>query len=63
MNPFDRSILEFFNRFSQKSWTFDQAMYLLTDTELFKGEWSSRFYGLYGLRVRRKRSLRKPEEP
>jgi len=37
MNPFDRSILELFNRFSQKSWTFDHAVYLLTETELLKG--------------------------
>lgn len=37
MNYFDRMILEFFNRFSQKSWTFDHAIYLLTDTELLKG--------------------------
>lgn len=37
MNYFDRMILEFFNRFSQRSWTFDSAIYLLTETTLFRG--------------------------
>jgi len=37
MNYFDRMILEFFNRFSQRSWTFDNAISLLTYTTLFRG--------------------------
>jgi membrane-associated phospholipid phosphatase len=37
MNRFDGAILEFFNRFSQKSGMFDQAIYLLSDTDLLKG--------------------------
>jgi undecaprenyl-diphosphatase len=37
MNYFDRTILDFFNRFSQRSWTFDNAISLLTETNLFRG--------------------------
>jgi len=37
MNYFDRLILEFFNRFSQRSWTFDNVVYLLTEAEFLKG--------------------------
>ncbi len=37
MNGFDRVILEFFNRFSQKSWTFDNAVHLLSTTDSLKG--------------------------
>ena len=37
MHYFDRTILDFFNRFSQRSWTFDNAICLLTETNLFRG--------------------------
>lgn len=37
MNHFDRMILEFLNRFSQRSWTFDYSIFLLSNAELFKG--------------------------
>jgi len=36
MNYFDGMILEFFNRFSQRSWTFDSTIYLLAETNLFR---------------------------
>lgn len=37
MNDFDRVILEFFNGFSQRSWTFDNVIYLFSDADFFKG--------------------------
>jgi len=37
MNYFDKTILEFFNGFSQRSSTLDNAIHLISNTELLKG--------------------------
>jgi undecaprenyl-diphosphatase len=37
MNPFDKTILEFLNRSSRSSWTFDHVIFRLSDGHLLKG--------------------------
>jgi undecaprenyl-diphosphatase len=51
MNRFDMRTLEFFNRFSRESWTFDHAISLLEHTNLLKGGIFVAFlWGLWFLR-------------
>lgn len=37
MNPFDAGIIHFLNQFAHRSWTFDNAIVLLSANHLFKG--------------------------
>lgn len=37
MNTFDTAVLQFFNQFAERSWTFDSLMVLIGDTDWLKG--------------------------
>ncbi|MCC2640517.1 MAG: putative Phosphoesterase, superfamily [Nitrospira sp.] len=37
MNLFDAALLHFFNQFVERSWTFDNLIYLISDSDVIKG--------------------------